>query len=157
MPRHMHGLVLIMWGKKQNKLGWDKIRWKYLKEPKIKLALWLLRAASTLCFDESVSSALEWILFTEHWRKTEERLGGLICCVTAPMPSGWWFEEDTWDQRTWTMSRGVTLNWDELLFIPRALLLFLFSHQTPLPLSLIPSLFTVLKLMPPSYSPSGGM
>ena len=42
------------------------------------------------------------------------------------MPSGRRFEEDTWDQRTWTMSWGVTLNWDEPLFIPHALLLSLF-------------------------------
>lgn len=59
-----------------------------------------------------------------HWWKTDERLGGLIRCVTALMPSGWWFEEDTWDQHTWTMSWGETLHWDELLFIPCALLLF---------------------------------
>lgn len=85
-----------------------------------------LRAASRFCLDEFVSSAVERILWTVHWWKTDERLGGLICCVAALMPSGWWFEEDTWDQHTWTMSWGVTLNWDELLFIPRALLLFLF-------------------------------
>lgn len=42
------------------------------------------------------------------------------------MPSGRQFEEDTWDQRTWTMSWGVTLNWDEPLFIPHTLLLLFF-------------------------------
>lgn len=95
--------------------------------------------------------------------KTEERLGGLIRSVTAVMPSGWWFEEDTWDQRTWTMSWGVTLNWDEPLFIPRALLLFLFPISLLSRLKHLHSLWSRAYLLssswsiPPRYSPSGGM
>lgn len=52
------------------------------------------------------------------WWEAEERLGGLRSSVNAVLPSGRRFEEDTWDQRTWTMSWGVTLNGDEPLFIP---------------------------------------
>lgn len=76
--------------------------------------------------------------------KTQEKLGGLSRSVTAAMPSGRRFEEDTWDQRTWTMSWGVTLNWDEPLFIPRALLLLFF------PISLLSRFIHLRSLWSPS-------
>lgn len=65
-----------------------------------------------------------WAVRQSWWM--EDRLGGPIRSVTTAMPSCWWFEEDTWEQHARTMSWGVTLTWDEALFIPHALLLFLF-------------------------------
>lgn len=86
-------------------------------------------------------------------REVVERLGGLCCTVTAVLPSGRRFEEDTWDQRTWTMSWGVTLNWDEPLFIfppPHALLLLFFPISLRTPAYF---LFTTWSF-PPSYPPN---
>lgn len=75
--------------------------------------------------------------------------GAWSCSVTAAMPSGRRFEEDTWDQCTWTMSWGVTLNWDEPLFIPHALLLLFF------PISLFSPLHTFMPSLVPEliFSP----
>lgn len=84
----------------------------------------------TFCLEESFISGgmkrVRTVSAVTGWWQTGERLGGLIRSVGAAMPSGWRFEEDTWDPSTWTMSWGVTLNWDEPLFIPNTLLLFLF-------------------------------
>lgn len=94
------------------------------------------------------------------WR-TEGKLGGRSS--TTAMPSCWRFDEDTWEQHTRTMSWGVTLTWDEALFIPGALLVFLFpvslvsaSHDS------LGSLWSSAYLLPTSSSlisnsPSVGM
>lgn len=127
---------------------WDKFRRKHLGGLKIKLLCCKKCSQSfkrifnsvNFCRDEFLG---EWRLFTEQ-RGQEEKLGGLSCSVTAAMPSGRRFEEDTWDQRTWTMSWGVTLNWDEPLFIPHALLLLFF------PISLLSSFIYLCPLWSPS-------
>lgn len=74
----------------------------------------------TFCLDEFFCGRIKIVCLLSAeagWWKTGEARG-LSCSVTTVMPSGRRFKEDTWDQRTWTMSWGVTLNWNEPLFIP---------------------------------------
>lgn len=112
------------------------------------------RSRFVLMFDVFLCGVKKRRWFAEQRTRSwwmEDKLGGRS--VATAMPSCWWFDEDTWEQHTRTMSWGVTLTWDEALFIPRTLLVFLFpvslasaSHDS------LRSLWSSAYLLPTSSS-----